>query len=195
MKKIFITLSIFLSFILIFTSCSDNKKSASENKETKAIEVKDLPNPCELVSTKDIQETLNIKVITSNNGDPIVNPLSKACSWIPAGEDPYSVNVTIEVEDQGSNEIDSSLSMTLDPKDTYQAKYKGAEIYTAPKLKSTLLTKDNIIYSVRVSGNDKDFTSDSNVPQELFDVSNKQTNATSDTVTSYLIAIQIANSL
>ncbi len=103
--------------------------------------------------------------------------------------------MTIEVENIGANNIDSSLSSALDENSIYKTTFKEYEIVSAPKIQSTLLTTDKIIYSVRVSGNEKDFSEDADIPTELKVLSDSIRNSGSNTIASYIIAMQIAKNV
>lgn len=203
MQKNFLKmLMVALISLLLFASCSSDskdkdskKESTKETKQTETSSAKkanDVPNPCEVVDFADIQAVMN-QTLSSDNGEKgkfFDDGETQHCSW-EAEDSPYSsIEIRLGEDGVGSNNFDAVQAS--DPTNQLDLEGLGDKALVLKNLSVLYFSHNGVFYAVQAVQNEKDFSADTSIPQELkIEGSTISGNTASNLAAEYLIAKKI----
>lgn len=176
MKKITLTFCLILAMTLAVASCgSDDSNSESSNTTTKKSSSKSgdaktekksaIPNPCEIVEFSDIQAVM-AQPQSSERGEKgkyFDGGSTQYCSWEAADSPFSSIEIRVGKNGESGNDIATSKAIA---KDGFEIDL-GDEAWVDPKLQVINFVVGDAFFAVQAVANTKDFSSESNIPEEL----------------------------
>lgn len=192
--------------LMIFGACSseNTKEESSRTKSTEAIEdlgkadssdKSQLPDPCKIVGIETIQSTYSVQIKPPADSKATDYGVMKTCKYVSANSDPYAAIVEISVEEEGSNLLFEPFKNEAKVNDSFNLDIDGVKTYFIPAWYSTMFEYDDILYTVKIGGNEKDLSSDKSLPSQVLDDKYYPVDPATNLSARYLVARSIIESL